>query len=353
MSYQIAIDRLHLRPTPRLGHTEYCSNPALYDYAYEEKRAQPPPNNECNRREDAFAELFCMDFVWCTNDGLIHLGQKGRSTDMGHGQFVPNAADQHEAKACPFKTVEEVYALDAVAEYGLPDFEAQVAAYESFHQGFRKIVPDALIPGGFYNTLVSGAIAAFGWDMLLEAAADQDRFEAVLDTFFQRTLFHVKAWAATSIEVFLQHDDMVWTAGPFMSPAFYRRVIFPRYAALWKVLRDAGKKVFFCSDGDYTPFLGDIAAAGADGFIFEPITSLEAAVAQFGATHAIISSKVDCRTLTLGSREQIQAEVDATLRLAKRCPGFFCAVGNHIPYNVPLENGLFYLNYLMENWRTE
>ena len=118
------------------------------------------------------------------------------------------------------------------------------------------------------------------------------------------------------------------------------------------MLRDAGKKVLFCSDGDYTEFLDDIAEAGADGFLFEPMTSLDAAVERFGRTHVIVSSKVDARTLTFGSRDQIRAEVDATLALARGCPGFFFAVGNHIPHNVPLEKALFYLDYLRENWHT-
>jgi hypothetical protein len=38
------------------------------------------------------------------------------------------------------------------------------------------------------------------------------------------------------------------------------------------------------------------------------------------------------------------------LRLAFACPGFMFAVGNHIPSNVPLENALFYMDYLKRNW---
>ena len=34
----------------------------------------------------------------------------------------------------------------------------------------RAAHPNQLVPGGYYRTLVSGAIAAFGWDMLLTAA---------------------------------------------------------------------------------------------------------------------------------------------------------------------------------------
>jgi uroporphyrinogen-III decarboxylase len=163
-------------------------------------------------------------------------------------------------------------------------------------------------------------------------------------------MHHYEAWAETSMEVFICHDDMVWSEGPFMSPDFYRRAIFPRYAELWSVLRGAGKRVLYCSDGDWTMFIDDVAEAGADGFIFEPRVSLDEVVSKYGKTHVIAGSKVDCRTLTFGSREDVAREVDATLELAFECPGFMFAVGNHIPSNVPVGNALFYFEYLSSRW---
>jgi hypothetical protein len=55
---------------------------------------------------------------------------------------------------------------------------------------------------------------------------------------------------------------------------------------------------------------------------------------------------VDCRTLAMGTWEQVKAEMDATLALAKQCPGFLWAVGNHIPANVSDEMCDRYMNYL-------
>ena len=41
---------------------------------------------------------------------------------------------------------------------------------------------------------------------------------------------------------------------------------------------------------------------------------------------------------------------DQTLKLATKCPGFMFAVGNHIPSNVPVENAMFYFDYLKKHW---
>ncbi|MHB9034672.1 MAG: uroporphyrinogen decarboxylase family protein, partial [Anaerolineae bacterium] len=198
--------------------------------------------------------------------------------------------------------------------------------------------------------IVSGAIAAFGWDWLLEAAAYPERFTRVIDSIYQQTLHHVRAWADTSCVWYMTHDDMVWSQGAFMHPSYYRAEIFPRYKALWKVLHDAGKKVIFTSDGDYSQFMDDIVEAGADALCFEPMVPLEPVVRKYGQTHPILASMVDARTLTFGSRAQILAEIEATLPLAMQCKGFIWAVGNHLPANIPIDNLLFYMDYLRSRW---
>jgi hypothetical protein len=339
MSYQIGLDAIHLRPTPRLAHAEYCTNDALKRHM-----KQMLPSAPC------FEDRWEMDFLWLSNDGPGTWAERGRVTDMGHAEYLEGGRDKREAKPCPFHAVEEVWEFDAVKEYGLHDFDELVKFYEDGHQQMQSKRPNQLCPGGYYKTIVSGAIDAFGWEMLLEAASDQQQFEKVLDSFFRLSLHYYKAQAQTSIEAFICHDDMVWTEGPFIHPDFYRRVIFPRYAELWSVLKKAGKKVLYCSDGDWTMFIDDIVKAGADGFIFEPVMSLDAVVEKCGQTHAIIGSKLDCRTLTFGTKEEIQREIDATLPLAMKCPGFFFAVGNHIPSNVPVENATFYFDYLKKHW---
>ncbi|MBI4557825.1 MAG: hypothetical protein HY706_09590 [Candidatus Hydrogenedentes bacterium] len=337
MSYQIGMNAICLRPDSRLAHTEYCSHDPLMRHVRQQTGLP-------------FVQAWQYDFVFITNDGPVPWAERGRTTDMGHAEFQEGGLDRRDPKPCPFRFASEVYAFDAVQEYGLPDADALVDYYEKQYQQGQKTHTDQVFTAGYYKTIVSGAIEAFGWEMLLTAAADSRRFERVLDSIFRLSLHHYEAWARTSAPVFICHDDMVWTQGPFMDPSFYRAVIFPRYKKLWSVLKAAGKKVLYCSDGDWTLFLDDIADAGADGFIFEPLVPLRTVAERFGKTHCIISSSVDCRTLTFGTRPQIQAQIDATLELAKDCPGFMFAVGNHIPSNVPLENALFFFDYLSQHW---
>ena len=101
------------------------------------------------------------------------------------------------------------------------------------------------------------------------------------------------------------------------------------------------KKILFVCDGNYTPFLDDIAACGNSGFWFEYFTDLEAVVEKFGQTHFIIGNG-DARVLTFGRKAQIRSEVERCMNRGRGCPGYFMCISGHIPPNVPVENALYY-----------
>ncbi len=267
---------------------------------------------------------------------------------MGHAEFQEGGTDFDDNIRCPFRDVEEVLAFDPVAEYGMPDLSERVDRFQKNWKALQEFAPFMVIPGGYYKTLFSAAIHAFGWDMFLAAGAtDEERFDRVLDGFFRITRRNVEAWARTDCAVFIQHDDIVWTSGAVFSPAWYRAHIFPRYAELWKLMHEAGKTILYCADGNYTEFIDDIAGAGADGFMFEPVTDLEYVVGKYGRSKVIIGN-VDTRFLTFGTPDDVRADVNRCAELGRDCPGYFFAVGNHIPHNVPVENALAYFDAIRE-----
>lgn len=336
MSYEIGRAALNLQWTERVAHTEYNDNTEIVRHF---TGTDPRQNETANRR---FFDAIPLDYLWTVNDGPRGYSQ-GRTTDMGHAVYVEGGADFREIKPCPFKTATDVLSFNAIQEYGLMDLKELTAFYEKHYRETQAAFPNQVISGGYYKTIVSGAIEAFGWDMLLTAAGeDAERFgRDVLGSIFELSLHHYKAWAATSIEFFMSHDDMVWTEGPFMHPAFYRKYIFPRFKELWRPLKEAGKRIIFCADGTYDMFLEDLAAAGADGFCFEPTNNLERLVRDYGKTHVLMGG-ADCRTLTFGKQTDIEKELQWIFGMARECPGFVFATGNHFPSNIPLTNALYY-----------
>lgn len=347
MNKTLALDTLRGRPGPRPAHTEY-SLEYHTDY-FRQVSGFEPWTIEARR---AVYARWSFDFLWFTNDGLHgDWGQRGRHTDMGHAIYAGDASDQREAQTSPFQDPEDVWAFDPVEEYGLPDFQEQVDAYEQLWQQQCRQFPEQLAPGGYYKTLMSGAIEVFGWDMLLLAASNPQKMDRVFDGFFRFTKFHMEAWAQTSAEIIIQHDDFVWASGPFLKPDLYRSMIIPRYAELWKPLKAAGKTILFCSDGLFTEFMPDLLDAGADGLIFEPCNDFTFMVERFGDAATLIGSAVDCRDLTFGPWERVQAAMDLTMRLWPRCRrGLVWAVGNHLPANIPDAMLEQYQAYLQKLW---
>jgi hypothetical protein len=342
MSYEIGKAALNLQWTARVARTEYVDNwEIVRHFTGKDPRQHPEAQKEFN-------DAVHLDFLWTTNEGPVPWGHGGRTTNMGHARYLEDGSDFRPMTPSPFKTAEEVLTFNAVAEYGLPDFDRLVAYYERWYRA-EQAANDQVITGGYYQTLVSGAIQAFGWEMLLEAAGQAPaRFgEEVLGSIFELSRHHYQAWARTSIEFFMCHDDMVWTQGPFLNPAFYRKYVFPRYRELWRPLKEAGKRVLFTTDGTFDMFLDDLIEAGADGFCFEPSNNLELLVRKCGQTHALIGG-ADCRTLAFGTKADIEKELRWIFGVTRECPGLVFATGNHFPANIPLENALFYFDLIEE-----
>ena len=149
------------------------------------------------------------------------------------------------------------------------------------------------------------------------------------------------ALGAADVPVVMVHDDIVWTSGPIFNPAWYREYVFPNYRRYFAPLLASGKKILYTSDGDYTAFIDDIAGCGVHGFALEPLTDMAYIAEKYGKTHVFIGN-ADTRILLSGSKEEIRAEVERCMKIGKGCPGFFMAVGNHIPPNTPVESCLYY-----------
>jgi uroporphyrinogen-III decarboxylase len=132
-----------------------------------------------------------------------------------------------------------------------------------------------------------------------------------------------------------------------MQPAIYRQMIIPRYAELWKPIHAAGKKVLFCSDGNFAEFVGDLANAGADGFVFEPCIDFGFMADNFGQTKCLVGSFVDCRDLTFSNWDKVRGDLDRTLTRLSGCKGAILAVGNHLPPNIPEAMLDQYFDYLL------
>jgi uroporphyrinogen-III decarboxylase len=261
---------------------------------------------------------------------------------MGHAEYADGGVDRRDTVYSLFDDPQDVLNFDPWESLGVKGKAELVRRFEAHYDANCQANPGGVNMTGTYVTLISGMIDLFGWDMLLLAAGtDMKRFGDLANRYALWMQQYYDALAETDIPVVMVHDDIVWSSGAIFRPSWYREYVFPNYKKYLEPLIESGKKVMFCSDGDLTDFIDDIAACGVHGFVFEPMTSLEYVAERYGQTHVIVGN-ADTRILLNGSKAAIRAEVERCMSLGHNCPGFFMAVGNHIPSNTPVESALYY-----------
>jgi hypothetical protein len=342
MSFEDGWAAINLDMPPRIPRTEYSAEmhwPLIQAVTGLEVGINSPPEIQV-RAGAAFMRAWNYDFVWSTLISHEEFGDK--RTDMGHAEYMAGGVDRRDSVYCPFHDPEEVLDFDPWDSFGPVDRPALVRRFEAHYRANCELYPFAVNMTGIYISLISGFIDLFGWEMLLLAAGtDPERFGRLANRYASWIQQYFDALAESSAPVVMVHDDIVWASGPIFRPGWYRQYVFPNYKNYLAPLRDSGKKIMFCSDGNFNLFIDDIAAAGVHGFVFEPLTDLAVMVERYGRSHVIIGN-ADTRILLFGSKEQIRAEVERCLALGRACPGYFLAVGNHIPPNTPVENALYY-----------
>lgn len=298
----------------------------------------------------AFRLAWNYDFFWST---LIGRGEFGAwCTDMGHAEYAAGGVDRRDTIHCPFSDPEQVLSFDPWKALGERDRAELVQRFEEHYRANCEAHDSGVNMTGVYVTLVSGFVDLFGWDMLLLAAGtDMQRFGALANRYASWVQQYFDALGQADVPVVMIHDDIVWASGPIFRPSWYREYVFPNYERYLEPLLESGKRVMFCSDGNWGVFVDDIAAVGMHGFVFEPLTDLARIVERYGQSHVIVGN-ADTRVLLGGSRAEIRAEVERCISLGRDCPGYFMAVGNHIPPNTPVESAIYY-NQVYEElcWR--
>ena len=349
MSYKSGMSALNLKMTDRVPRTEYSAH---QHWPLVKTVTGIDTGVEANRKQASkeFIKKWDYAFMWNTPYSLgAHIQNSGFGTSMGHAEYAEGGTDYNNEINCPFKTVEDALKFDPCKTYGEFDQVKLVEEMNSIYYKNKAYLGDVTVTmGGIYHTLFSGLIEIFGWDMLLLAlGTDEKKFEKVVESYFNWSKQFFEAWAKTDIEVFMSHDDICWSNGPVASPEWYRKNIFPYYKKLWQPLLSAGKKLIFTSDGKYDMFYDDIVECGAGTLVFEPYNDMGLFAKKYGKTNGFVGN-ADTRILLSGKKEDIYKEVERCMNIGKEYPGFFLAVGNHIPANTPLENALHYNDAYMK-----
>ena len=340
MGYDRALSAIYLEESDRVAQIEYIMHTKLITKLYGRDPFKDP--------QKALAETYKkldVDMIFWTLQSW-HPWDEARK----RGDFFDERRDWSALlpttwrSSIPISSVDEVLDYDPTEHVDLSSekFDDVVAYFEREHKKRQRLFEKQLVPGGYYCTCFMWPVMAFGLEWTLKAAyQDPKRFKQLLNRFAEISLRDFQAWAQCDIKVFISHDDICMTEGPMLSPKWLRRYVFPWYKKLWHILKSKGIKVLFCSDGNITQIVDDIAEAGADGFIMEPSCNLKLIAEKYG-DDKILMGNVDLKALTFGDEIAVRDEVMRCLNTAGCFPGYFINVTGSIPDNVPLRNLEYY-----------
>ncbi len=217
----------------------------------------------------------------------------------------------------------------------------------------REVLGDAaLVTGCYYCTLFMWFVMTFGWELFLVTAASHPReFSHLIARFAELTAQLYRNWVAKDdLPVFHTHDDIAMTRGLVFNLDWYRENFWPHYERNFDILKRAGKKIIFISDGNYTDALEDLVGLGVDGFLIDYTMDLEAIVKKYGQTK-VLAGNINVDILTRGTPDHVKKEVKRCADIGRDAPGYFFRCVGDLPHNIPLENIKTYFGAMEEYGR--
>jgi uroporphyrinogen decarboxylase len=206
---------------------------------------------------------------------------------------------------------------------------------------------DRMLPKGMKAILLFGKVYTTAWMYMgaetffnaLEgdeelAGAIINKVGAIQYETFLRVVEH------PCIGAVLNPDDVAFNTGLLVHPKYLRKYVFPWYKKMGQVCREKGIGFIFHSDGDCTEVMEDLIDCGFHGFNPVQPNSMDIVEAKrrWGKKLCLIGNINLDSTLTLGTPDDVRAEVYERIRTIGPGGGYMVASSNSITDYVPHEN---------------
>lgn len=206
---------------------------------------------------------------------------------------------------------------------------------------------DKILPKGMKAILLLGKIYTPAW-MYMGAETffnaletDEELVAAIINKIgniqFQTFL---RVTEHPCVGAVLNPDDIAFNTGLLVHPKYLRKYLFPWYKKMGKICRDKGIGFIFHSDGDCTEVMEDLIDCGFHAFnpIQPNAMNIVEVKKKWGKKLCLIGNINLDSTLTLGTPEDVRAEVYERIRTIGPGGGYMVSSSNSITDYVPPEN---------------
>ncbi len=206
---------------------------------------------------------------------------------------------------------------------------------------------DKILPKGMKAILLLGKIYTPAW-MYMGAETffnaletDEELAGAIInkigDIQFQTFL---RVTEHPCVGAVLNPDDIAFNTGLLVHPKYLRKYLFPWYKKMGKICREKRIGFIFHSDGDCTEVMEDLIDCGFHAFnpIQPNAMNIVEVKKKWGKKLCLIGNINLDSTLTLGTPEDVRAEVYERIRTIGPGGGYMVSSSNSITDYVPPEN---------------
>jgi len=206
---------------------------------------------------------------------------------------------------------------------------------------------DKILPKGMKAILLLGKIYTPAW-MYMGAETffnaletDEELAGAIInkigDIQFQTFL---RVTEHPCVGAVLHPDDIAFNTGLLVHPKYLRKYLFPWYKKMGKICREKRIGFIFHSDGDCTEVMEDLIDCGFHAFnpIQPNAMNIVEVKKKWGKKLCLIGNINLDSTLTLGTPEDVRAEVYERIRTIGPGGGYMVSSSNSITDYVPVAN---------------
>jgi uroporphyrinogen decarboxylase len=228
-----------------------------------------------------------------------------------------------------------------VEEFPWPDPDQ--VDFSSFHEIAKLLPPKMKIMGMlspaavFGNTSQSMGLQNFSYALYDDPELLEALFEIIGSSYVK---IAKKLVTMPRLGAVFMSDDLAHTTGPLVSPAVYRKYVFPWYKKIGEVLDSAGLPFIFHSDGTLLDVLDDLVDCGVRAIhpIEPQAMDIVEVKRKFGDRFCIFGNIDLEHTLTRGTTEEVERQVKEKIKALAPGGGYGLAASNSVPDYVKPEN---------------
>ena len=175
-------------------------------------------------------------------------------------------------------------------------------------------------------------------NFMMDIATESREFYRLLDDLLQFHLRWIDKWTALEYDGLHFADDWGSQSALIIKPETWRRIFKPRYAEMFKRVRDKGMNVWYHSDGQIREIFGDLIEIGVQVINTQVPVVGHDWIAQNVRGRVAIRTDIDRqRIMPFGSVAEVKEEVHRTFEACGSSKGGIIACGEVGP-DLPIEN---------------